>query len=236
MVEPRRLEVCVDSPQGLETALAAGADRIELCAALALHGLTPSPGLMALGAGRNVWPIIRPRPGDFVFGAADVRAMRGDIDAARAAGLPGVVLGASRPNGELDADLLRELIDHAGGLGVALHRAFDLAPDPAAALETAIGLGFERVLSSGGAPTAIKGADRLAELVAQGGERIAIMAGSGLTAENVGALLRATGVHEVHASCSAPIDIRSADRFGFETPGRLETSAEAVWAMKAALA
>jgi copper homeostasis protein len=236
MVEPRRLEVCVDTPEGLEIALAAGADRIELCAALALHGLTPSPGMMARAGGRNVWPMIRPRAGDFVFSPADADAMRGDIDAARAAGLPGVVLGASRPNGELDADLLAGLCAHAAGMGVALHRAFDLAPSVPAALETAVALGFTRVLTSGGARTAPDGAEVLADLVAQAGSRITIMAGSGVTAANVADLVRRTGVREVHGSCGAPAASRAgADPLGFEIPGRRETSAEVVRAMVEAL-
>lgn len=235
MVEPRRLEICVDTPDGLEIALAAGADRIELCAALALSGLTPTPGLMAQAAGRSVWPMIRPRAGDFVFSPAEADAMRRDIDAARAAGLPGVVLGASRRSGELDAELLAELCRHAAGLGLALHRAFDQAPDLTAALETAVALGFERVLTSGGARSASEGADRLAALVAQAGDRIVIMAGSGVTAANVVDLVRRTGVKEVHGSCSAPVQVRGADPLGFEPPGRRETSGEAVKAIAAAL-
>ena len=234
MVEPLRLEVCVDTPDGLEIALAAGADRIELCAALALSGLTPAPGLMAQATGRNAWPMIRPRAGGFVFSPAEVDAMRRDIDAARAAGLPGVVLGASRPSGELDADLLADLIDHAAGLGVALHRAFDQAPDLSAALETAVALGFERVLTSGGARTAPEGVDRLAELVALAGDRIVIMAGSGVTAANVANLVRRTGVKEVHGSCSASAQVRAVDPLAFDPPGRRETSAEVVRAMAAA--
>ena len=235
MVEPLRLEVCVDTPDGLEIALAAGADRIELCAALALSGLTPAPGLMAQATGRNAWPMIRPRAGGFVFSPAEVDAMRRDIDAARAAGLPGVVLGASRPSGELDADLLADLIDHAAGLGVALHRAFDQAPDLSAALETAVALGFERVLTSGGARTAPEGVDRLAELVALAGDRIVIMAGSGVTAANVADLVRRTGVKEVHGSCSAPAQTLAVDPLGFDPPGRREISAEVVRAMVSAL-
>lgn len=234
MVEPLRLEVCVDTPEGLETAFAAGADRVELCAALALHGLTPSPGLMARAAGRNAWPMIRPRAGHFVFSAAEEETMRRDIDAARAAGLPGVVLGASRPSGELDADLLVRLVEHAAGLGVALHRAFDLTPDMGAALETAIALGFERVLTSGGARSAPDGAARLADLVAQADGRIAVMAGSGVTAANAAELISRTGVREIHASCSVAAASR-ADPLGFDPPGRRETSAELVRSMLAAL-
>jgi copper homeostasis protein len=199
-----RLEVCVDTPDGLDVAVEAGADRIELCAALALSGLTPSPGLMR-AAGRYACPIyvmIRPRAGDFVFNRRDLDVMRADIDAVRAAGLAGVVLGASKADGALDEDALAILVDHAAGLGKTLHRAFDLAPSLFDALDIAIGLGFERILTSGGAPTAVEGASMLADLTTAAAGRISIMAGSGIDPTNVSDLVHRTGVSEVHASCS----------------------------------
>ena len=105
------LEVCVDTPEGFEAAVAGGADRIELCAALDLGGLTPSPGLMALAAKAStpVYAMIRPRAGDFVFGLGDEAAMLGDIDAVRSAGLAGVVIGANLADGRLDVALLERL-------------------------------------------------------------------------------------------------------------------------------
>jgi copper homeostasis protein len=200
------LEVCVDSPAGLEAAVNGGARRIELCSALALSGLTPSPGLMALAAQTPVpvYAMIRPRPGDFCYGALELDAMRRDIDAVRAAGLAGVVLGASNASGALGEAALRLLIRHAADLGTTLHRAFDLAPDLAQALETAVGLGFERVLTSGGRNTAIEGASCIADLVARAKGRIGVMAGAGLSWSNVADLVRVTGVDQVHASCGAP--------------------------------
>ena len=200
------LEGCVDTPKGLAAAVAGGADRIELCAALSLHGLTPAPGLMAQAARADcpVYAMIRPREGDFVYGAEEFDAMRADIDTVRAMGLAGIVIGANRPSGELDSQVLAALVDHAAGLGLTLHRAFDLVPDFAAALETAIGLGFERILTSGGERSAPAGAERLAALVAQATGRISIMAGGGLNADNVADLIARTGVREVHASCSGP--------------------------------
>ena len=203
------LEVCVDTPAGLAAAVAGGADRIELCAALSLHGLTPAPGLMAQAARMDcpVYAMIRSRQGDFVYGPADLDAMRRDIDAARAYGLAGVVIGANRSSGELDVDALSALRTHAEGLGVTLHRAFDLVPDFSAALELAVELGVERILTSGGETSAPKGAARLADLVSQAAGRISIMAGSGLNADNVADLIARTGVREVHGSCGgAAID------------------------------
>ncbi|HEX7758529.1 MAG TPA: copper homeostasis protein CutC [Caulobacteraceae bacterium] len=200
------LEVCVDGPEGLLAAVSSGADRIELCAALTQSGLTPSPGLMALAATLACpsYAMIRPRAGDFVYSPAEVDVMRRDIDAARAAALPGVVFGASHPSGALDEAVLGQLARHADGLGRTLHRAFDIVPDFDSALETAIGLGFERILTSGGARNAPAGADRIAALVAQAGERIIIMAGAGVTAQTVADLVGGTGVREVHGSCSRP--------------------------------
>ncbi len=235
------LEVCIDSPAGLTAALAGGADRIELCSALVLSGLTPSPGLMRR-AGRHATPcyaMIRPRPGGFCFSPAEIEVMRGDIDAARDAGLPGVVLGASRPNGELDVDALSQLVQHARGLGLTLHRAFDLSPDLEAALDVAIALGFERVLTSGGETTAIAGAERLRALVARADGRISVMAGAGVTPTNVRALVERTGVREVHGSFSRrrpPVSgPERLHALGFALAEPAETDQASVAAAKAAL-
>jgi copper homeostasis protein len=183
------LEVCVDTPAGLAAAIEGGADRIELCSALALQGLTPAPGLMAIAAEAAIpiYPMIRPRNGDFVYDAGDLDAILRDIDATREAGLAGVVIGANLSSGELDVDALSMLVAHAEGLGVTLHRAFDLTPDPFAALETAIDLGFERILTSGCALNAMAGAETIAALVEQADGRIAILAGGGVNPSNVAA-------------------------------------------------
>jgi copper homeostasis protein len=235
-----RLEVCVDTPAGLAAAVIGGADRIELCAALDSDGLTPSPGLMAqAGAcGCETFAMIRSRAGDFVFGDLDLGAMRRDIDAVRSAGLAGVVLGASRADGRLDEPALGGLIAHASGLGVALHRAFDVTPDKAEALETAIGLGFQRILTSGGRPGAPDGADVIAELVRRAGERIVIMAGAGLNPGNVADFVSRTGVSEVHASCRAkqrPAPHGLAVELGFAGPNRQDTDRDIVEAMRRSL-
>lgn len=200
------LEVCVDTPAGLAAAIAGGADRIELCAALTLQGLTPAPGLMALAADSPipVYPMIRPRNGDFCYDRRDLDAMKRDIDAVRDYGLAGVSIGASRPDGELDLDVLEALVEHAKGLGMTLHRAFDLVADQAAALEIAIDMGFERVLTSGGEISALVGAERLAALVAQASGRIGVLAGAGVRVSNVAELVRRTGVREVHGSFGGP--------------------------------
>jgi copper homeostasis protein len=234
-----RLEVCVDDAKGLEAAIAGGADRLELCSVLELGGLTPSPGLMALAAKVPV-PVramIRPRPGDFVFDETDVQTMLADIRAVRAAGLSGVVLGASLAEGRLDPETLRRLVDASAGLEKTLHRAVDLVPDIAEAVEQAVALGFDTILTSGRAATAVEGLadiDRAQEIAAG---RIAIMAGSGVYAGNVGDILARVPLDFVHGSCSDPAPAASAParRLGFESPTRRMTNRAKVVALKAAL-
>ncbi|MDT9001744.1 copper homeostasis protein CutC [Paucibacter sp. APW11] len=233
------LEVCVDDVAGLQAAVEGGADRIELCSCLDLGGLTPSAGLMAEAA-RLALPVIaliRPRSGDFVYTAAEERVMRRDIELAAEAGLAGVAIGALGADGGLDLPMLERLARHAGHLALTLHRAFDLVPEPGVALEAAIALGFQRVLSSGGAPTAPAGAAQLATLVRQSRGRVQILAGSGIRADNVGALMAATGVTELHASCRIADDDVAAEllAFGFASAPSRRSSAAAVRALKEAI-
>jgi copper homeostasis protein len=241
---PIILEVCVDTPDGLAAAVAGGADRIELCSALSLQGLTPSPGLMALAAAAPipVYAMLRPRHGDFVYDAHELDAIRHDIDAARAAGLAGVAIGANTASGALDAEGLALLVKHAAGLGLTLHKAFDLVPDPAAALELAVELGFERILTSGRAHSVMAGLETLADLVALAGDRISILPGGGVRPDNVADLVARTGVREVHGSFGAPATRGLAGghdglayKLGFVPDGLRETSREAVAAAVAAL-
>lgn len=200
------LEVCVDDARGLRAAQQAGVARVELCSALALGGLTPDCGLMRLAASLPVpaYAMIRPRAGDFLFDDDEEAMMLADIAAARAAGLAGVVLGASRADFTLDTAMLARLSAACGPMGRTLHRAFDLVPDPAQALEVAVELGFARILTSGGAPTAMEGAEGLRRMAAAASGRIEIMAGSGVNPANVAALVRRTGVGAVHGSCRGP--------------------------------
>jgi copper homeostasis protein len=230
------LEVCVDGIDDARIAAEAGADRIELCAALSEGGLTPSPGTMAAAASLPVPVVamIRPRGGDFRFSPAEEAVMARDIAAAREAGLAGIVLGASDAGDRLDAALLARLIEAAAPLPVTLHRAFDLAPDPHEALETAFALGFARILTSGGQPRAADGAAAIADLAARAAGRIAIMPGGGITAANAAGILRRTGAREIHASCGAvtPGSPRAV-ALGFEpASGRRRTNRDAVSALR----
>ena len=227
----------MDSGAGLAAAVAGGADRIELCAALGLGGLTPSPGLMAVaaGCGLPVYAMIRSRAGDFEFDEAEVAVMEADIAAARDAGLAGVVIGASLPDGRLDGPVLARLIAAAQGLGVTLHRAIDLVPDWAEALEMAVDLGVERILTSGRALRAVDGLAALREAVDRVGDRVVIMPGSGVSVAVLPQLL-ALGVHEVHASCALPLAGRHmAHQFGFASGAERQTDAGLVAALRGAL-
>jgi copper homeostasis protein len=199
------LEICVDNADGLFAALEGGAGRIELCSALSVGGLTPSRGFMDLAGCQDVavTAMIRPRAGNFIFSSAEVAIMKADIDAARAAGLSGVVIGASHSDGRLDMATLGDLCRHAEGLDLTLHRAFDLTPDKPQALEEAIKLGFSRILTSGGRQTALEGIDMLESLMERANGRITIMPGSGVRPQTAGTLLERMAITELHASCSA---------------------------------
>lgn len=236
---PVLLEVCVDSVDGLEAAIAGGADRIELCSALDLGGLTPTPGLIAAAsrAPIPVYAMIRPHARSFVWTPADAAAMLAEIDAVRAAGLAGVVLGAALPDGALDVVLLETLQARSRGLGATLHRVFDLVPDPARALEAAIALGFERVLTSGGAARAQDGLAMLGALVQQAAGRIGIMPGSGVSAANVARIVQSVGAQEVHASCRETLahDDSKGVELGFFPARQGITSVGAVQALRRAL-
>lgn len=231
------LEVAVDDADGLAAAVQGGAGRVELCSALEVGGLTPSAGLMTLAArcGVPVYAMIRPRPGGFRYGPDALAVMEADIGAARAAGLAGVVFGALTGAGALDVPAMRRLCAAAAGMGVTLHRAFDLTADWRAALEAAIGLGVERILTSGHAASAPAGAARLAEVMAAAAGRIAVMPGAGISAETLGALA-GLPLAEVHASCAAPLTAAPDElALGFASAGARRTDAGRVAALRRAL-
>lgn len=232
------LEVCVGTPAGLLAAVEGGADRIELCSALALGGLTPSVGLMALAATLSVPSrvMIRPREGHFVFDAAERDTMLRDIDAARDAGLDGVVIGAMTANGAPDIAVLEYLAAHAAGMALTLHRAVDLLPDPVEAVDAAIALGFSTILTSGGALHAVDGIAVIAAMRERAAGRIEIMAGSGVTAANAARIVAETGITAIHASCSSPVAIADAQSLalGFELAGRRDTDPALVAALRSA--
>lgn len=233
------LEITVDNLVGLQAAIAGGADRIELCSALALGGLTPSVGLMqaAASAPIPVYAMIRPRPGVFFYDEAEILVMLRDIEAAREARLDGVVFGAMTADGLLDQATLIRLVAAAGGMGCTLHRVIDCIQDILAAFALVMTLPIERVLTSGGALVAYQGIERLKQMQMLAGERLEIMAGSGITPENVIEIAKATGVSAFHASCSRPEASNDQIKlFGFDTKNPRQTDLHQVSALKRTLA
>lgn len=197
------LEVCCGSYDSACAALAAGAHRLELCSGLSEGGLTPGWGLMRAVSGlRGIRKhvLIRPRGGDFLYTPEEVAMMVDDISAAKSLGMDGVVVGGLTPEGDIDMDNCRRWVKAAEGMSVTFHRAFDVCRDRFEALKLLVELGIDRVLTSGGAPTAEEGVGELARLVKQAGQSIVIMPGSGITSRNAAYLLRVTGATELHAS------------------------------------
>ena len=211
-VVPMGLEVAADSIGSALAAQAGGAMRVELCGGLDGGGLTPSFGTLAVLRDRLTIPLyvlIRPRVGDFVFDDAEVEAMRRDVEQCLRLGCDGVVLGALDPAGAVDMATMRVLIAAAGSLGVTFHRAIDVSADPRRALEDAIALGCERVLTSGARETAEEGAALIAELVQQAGTRLSVMPGSGVSDTNLARLRALTGAREFHGSARGPLASRA---------------------------
>jgi len=205
------VEAAVETIEEALAAKRAGADRIELCANLGVGGTTPSAGLIASvvqQVGHPVFVMIRPRGGDFVYAADEIDAMIEDIDRARPLGIAGIVTGALRSDGSIDVESMRLLMSPAAGLPVTFHRAFDVVANRTEAIEQVIGLGASRVLTSGGAATALDGAVAIAMLVDQAGERLSIVAGGKIREENARDVIARTGVREVHARLENEASIR----------------------------
>lgn len=200
-----KLEVCIDHIQSGLAAKAGGADRLEVCGALAVDGITPSYGLVEqcveLG-GVDVMMMIRPHAGSFCYKKNDVDTMLRDIRVAKQLGVTGVVLGVLREDGRIDCELCRRLIEAARPLAVTFHRAFDLTPDPFEALDGLLELGVDRLLTSGQAATAREGAKLIRALVERAAGELSVMAGAGIRVNDIATLVRATGVREIHASAS----------------------------------
>lgn len=197
------VENCANSALSALRAQEAGASRVELCAGMPEGGTTPSFGEIKLARELltiKLHVIIRPRGGDFLYDETEARIMLEDIRMARELGVDGVVIGCLTPEGELDVPLMRRLIEAAEGLSVTCHRAFDMCRDRLSALETLIELGCDRVLTSGGAATALEGADELARLVDQAQGRIVVMPGCGVNASNIQTLVHRTQAREYHLS------------------------------------
>lgn len=195
------IELAVESLEAAQAAAAGGADRIELAPDLTVGGVTPSDELTRRvldGVDLPIYAMVRPRAGDFIYSPSEMADMCDTIKRLQALGVHGVVTGALTDSGEIDLAATAALVAAAAGLPCTFHRAFDRAVDQTAALEQLVDLGVTRVLTSGGAPTALEGSARLRALVEQSAGRIAILAGGSVRESNVGDVVLLTGVSEVH--------------------------------------
>jgi copper homeostasis protein len=232
MVDGRiTVEICVGDVESAIAAEAGGADRVELCDNLSVGGTTPSVGTIAEACRWLSIPVhvlIRPRAGDFVYAERELAVMRRDIEAAKALGAAGIVLGVLDEQGDVDRDPTAALIALARPLSVTFHKAVDRVRDPFAALDALIAMGVDRVLTSGGRPSAIEGADTLRSLVDRAAGRIAVMAGGRLAVDHVEELIRASGVREIHlgsAACRSVAGPGSGSPRGDDLPPWIRTDA-----------
>ena len=202
------LEIAANSLASALAAQDAGAGRVELCASLGEGGLTPSYATIALARERlriPLYVLIRPRAGDFLYSDLELETMLGDIEVCLRLGCDGVVIGTLDADGDVALAQCRMLIAAAGRLGVTFHRAFDLTHDPQRALEDIIALGCARILTSGQRSGAPAGAELIRTLIEQAAQRIVIMPGAGIDADNIAALRAQTGATEFHASAKRPL-------------------------------
>jgi copper homeostasis protein len=200
-----QLEVCAQSYVSAMIAQTAKADRIELCAALEVGGLTPSLSLMHAVRRDLTIPIcvlVRPRAGDFYYTKEEFEIIKNDVIWCRDNGMDGVVVGCLDENNELDALKMKALARLAYPMDIVCHKAFDRTPTPSVSLDKLISWGYDRVLTSGGAKNVVEGTAELARLVKQAEGKIEILAGGGVRSENVVELVRNTGVQQVHSSAN----------------------------------
>jgi copper homeostasis protein len=214
MDEPVLVEVCVDSVESAMFAQEGGARRVELCDNLMEGGTTPSAGAIAvarqrLTIGLNV--IVRPRGGDFCYSDVEFEVMRQDVQRARDLGADGVVIGLLREDGTVDAERTRALVELARPASVTFHRAFDMCRDPHEALEALVGLGLDRVLTTGQENAIGDGLDLVAEMVRRARGRIVVMPGGG-NDRNIRTIVSRTGAREVHVTGTRGVESRMRHR------------------------
>jgi copper homeostasis protein len=210
-----RIEICVDSIEGALAAERGGADRIELCDNLFEGGTTPSGGCIKLTRSAvriGLQVMIRPRGGDFVYSDPEFSIMREDIRIARELGADGVVLGCLTPEGDVDVPRTRALIEASRPMNVTFHRAFDMCREPRAALRDLVRLGVNRILTSGQEANCLEGLELIADLQREAAGRIIVMAGGGITPRNLGMVVDATGLTEVHLAAQSSIESSMAFR------------------------
>jgi len=223
------VEIVVFNVESALKAQEGGADRIELCDNPGEGGTTPSAGTIELvrqNLSIDVYVMIRPRGGDFVYSNYEYHAMKRDIVQCQKASVDGLVFGILKADGSIDKNRCQELISRARPLKVTCHRAFDMTRDPFEALEDCIEVGFDRILTSGQEEQALKGADLLGELVKKARGRIEIMAGAGVSEVTVEEIIKRSGVSNIHFSATAyresPMQYANEKISGMGNPGEGE--------------
>ncbi len=200
------IEIATSDFSTTKAAVEGGADRIELCDNLADGGTTPSFGMIKKCREAfhiALYPIIRPRGGDFLYNDEEFSIMLQDVKLCKELGCDGVVIGLLHADGTIDVKRSAQLVEAAYPMGVTFHRAFDRCKDPYAALEQIIEMGCERILTSGQKPAAPDGVELIADLNKLADDRIIIMPGSGVRKENIKMLADKTGCTEFHSSLRA---------------------------------
>lgn len=197
------LEICASSLQSAINAQKGGAQRIELCCNLEQGGLTPSPATIQMAREQltiDIFVLIRPRIGNFIYSELEIEQMQANIAFCENVGVDGVVFGVLDERNEIDTAKNKHLLASAKGMQTTFHRAFDCLKRPIEGLAKVIDLGFNRILTSGLAPTAVEGQDLLKRLIEIAKNDIGILPGSGLNSENIAAFVKKTKAKEVHAS------------------------------------
>lgn len=211
MTQPTTIEICIDAVDSAIASERGGAQRVELCSDLPEGGVTPSAGLISTVRKKTslkVQVMIRARGGDFIYSDDEFEVMKQDVLTAKSLGADAVVIGMLNPDGSVDVPRNRQLVELARPLSVTFHRAFDVAPNLLAALEDVISIGADRILTSGGEPSATKGIASLASLVKAAAGRITILAAGGINHINAREVVEKTGVSEVHAGLRSVISGR----------------------------
>ncbi len=203
------LEICANSVESCMEAQKGGAHRVELCAGIPEGGTTPSYGDIVMARellNIDLFVIIRPRGGDFLYSPLEHEIMLRDIAVSKELGVDGVVFGCLTADGEVDMERNRELVEAAEGMSVTFHRAFDMCRAPFESLEKIINLGINRVLTSGQQPKAEAGTGLIKELLQVANNRVIIMPGGGINNQNITKIAGETGAREFHFSARRAIE------------------------------
>lgn len=203
------LEVCADSVESVLAAQKGGADRIELCQNIIIGGTSPSESLfleIKKHSDIRLHVLLRPRFGDFCYSEYEFQIIKSEVQRFRELGADGVVIGMLNPDGTLDMEHMKELMEETGDMSVTMHRAFDVCRDPMEALEQAVSLGINTILTSGQENSCVKGISLLKELEEKSAGRIEIMAGAGVNAAAITPIYEQTGITNYHMTGKMVLD------------------------------